>query len=48
MILTKPSSTVGFKIKHSTGNYNWDVETFCKKEKLYETIIFIIIPQHSH
>lgn len=30
MILTKSNSTVGFKIKHSIDNYNWDMETLYK------------------
>ena len=47
MILMKSNSTVGFKIKHSTCNYNWDMEILYKYEKLYKTVSFIIIPQHS-
>lgn len=44
----KPNHTVEFKIKHSIDNYNRDMETLCKYEKLYKTVSFIIIPQHSH
>lgn len=48
MIPTKSNSTVGFKIKHSIDNYNWDMETLFKYEKLHKTVSFINIPRHSH